>query len=198
MLLSKEIQNLFYQNSGVVLERNIEEIYCSLFKEYYPEIKIEKKKIGHGTPDGFLVFPDNEWIPQEVKRDIGASPETIAQMFLQNMMTAGNFLYNLNPFYGRFNFKGLILSSAQFITFISKNKLEGFIDDFEPLWLKYFTISPSSSFNIEELAIWARETIKKLDFKIYYLWENVRLDLIIKEMFENGNNSRTTKVGKSN
>ena len=95
----KIIQNTFYSDTGVVLEKIIEQTFCDLFKTVRPDITISKKKIGKGTPDGFIVFQDNNkkkiWIPQEVKRDIGASPETLAQMFLQDMMTAGNFLYNL-------------------------------------------------------------------------------------------------------
>lgn len=200
MILSKDIQNLFYSKDGIVKEKFVEETYCNLFKQINPDLIIEKKQIGHGTPDGFIVFQDGNsitWIPQEVKRDIGASPETIAQMFLQDMMTAGHFLYNLNPFYGRFNFGGLILSSMQFFTFINKQELEKCIDSFEPLWIKYCVIPPSSAFNIKELAMWARETINMLDFKIYYLWENIRLDLVLKEIFKNGNYTRTTDAGKS-
>jgi hypothetical protein len=184
-ILSLDFQSQFYSETELKKEKAAELAYDNLYKFANPTIKIEKKKIYKGTPDGIIIFKDGQWIIQEVKRDIGASPETLAMMLLQNMMTAGHFFYNLNPFRGRFNCKGFILDSMQFFAFIPMPELEKIIDSFEDLWLQYRSIvSPSEAFDkIPELAMWARRSVKLLNFKVYNHIDNYRLDLVLEPIF---------------
>lgn len=183
-ILSLDFQGQFYSEIGVEKEKAAEIAYNNLYYKANPTIKIEKKKIYKGTPDGIITFEDRRWIPQEVKRDIGASPETLAMMLLQNMMTAGHFFYNLNPFRGRFNCKGFILDSMQFFAFIPMSELEKVIDNFEEFWFRYkSTVSPCDAFKIPELAIWARKAVKQINFKVHNHIDNYRLDLVLEPIF---------------
>ena len=185
-ILSLDFQGQFYSEIGVEKEKAAEIAYNNLYYKANPTIKIEKKKIYKGTPDGIVIFKDGRWIPQEVKRDIGASPETLAMMLLQNMMTAGHFFYNLNPFRGRFNCKGFILDSMQFFAFIPMSELEKIIDSFEELWFRYKSVvTPSEAFDkkIPELTIWARKAVKQLNFKVHNHIDNYRLDLVLEPIF---------------
>ena len=182
-VLSKDFQDKFYTLDGVEWEKVAEKAFHNLCRQVCPNIDIEKKKIYKGTPDGILTFKDR-WIPVEVKRDVGPSPEMLASMLLQDMMTAGHFLYNLNPYRGRFNFGGLILTSMQFFVYIPREEVEKIIDEFEPLWTKYKSIiAPNEAFGkIPELAVWARQAIRKLNYEIHHFVNNFRFDKVLDEI----------------
>jgi hypothetical protein len=73
----------------------------------------------------------------------------------------------------------------QFFAFIPMSELEKIIDSFEDLWLQYRSIvSPSEAFDkIPELAMWARRSVKLLNFKVYNHIDNYRLDLVLEPIF---------------
>ena len=100
-------------------------------------------------------------------------------------MYLGNVFYDTNVL-GVDTFKGIFLDSVRYFCFIPKEEIIPVMERFEPLWNKYYRVRPSEAYNIPELSDIIPELLKTMNIQKYSV-SNLRLDLIIKDIYENHN-----------
>ena len=181
-----QIRRDFYTSSGCVLEDVIENYFYQYFKIVNPYIIGRKESIAGKPTDGIIRFYDEEmhlkfWILQETKRDKGINSVFLYRSFLQALMYLGNIYYDTNIYLGVFN--GIFLDSARYFCYVSRKEIDILMEKFEPLWRKYFQVSPSKAYKEEELEQFAIRAAKIL--KPLALDEHFRLDLLLKEIYYN-------------
>ena len=96
-------------------------------------------------------------------------------------MYLGNIYYDTNIYLGVFN--GIFLDSARYFCYVPRKEIDALMEKFEPLWRKYFQVSPSKAYKEEELEQFAIRAAKIL--KPLALDEHFRLDLLLKEIYYN-------------
>ena len=185
-LTGLQIRRDFYTSSGCVLEDVIENYFYQYFKIVNPYIIGRKESIAGKPTDGIIRFYDEEmrlkfWILQETKRDKGINSVFLYRSFLQALMYLGNIYYDTNIYLGVFN--GIFLDSARYFCYVSRKEIDILMEKFEPLWQKYFRVSPSKAYKEEELEQFAIRAAKTL--KPIALDEHFRLDLLLKEIYYN-------------
>ena len=181
-----QIRKDFYTSSGCVLEDVIENYFYQHFKTVNPYIIGRKESIAGKPTDGIIRFYDEEmhlkfWILQETKRDKSINSVFLYRSFLQALMYLGNIYYDTNIYLGVFN--GIFLDSARYFCYVPRKEIDVLMEKFEPLWRKYFQVSPSKAYKEEELeqfAIRAARILKPLALDEYF-----RLDLLLKEIYYN-------------
>ena len=181
-----QIRGDFYTSSGCVLEDVIENYFYQHFKTVNPYIIGRKESIAGKPTDGIIRFYDEEmhlkfWILQETKRDKSINSVFLYRSFLQALMYLGNIYYDTNIYLGVFN--GIFLDSARYFCYVPRKEIDVLMEKFEPLWRKYFQVSPSKAYKEEELeqfAIRAAGILKPLALDEYF-----RLDLLLKEIYYN-------------
>lgn len=183
-----QIRRDFYTSSGCVLEDVIENYFYQHFKTVNPYIIGRKESIARKPTDGIIRFYDEEmhlkfWILQETKRDKGISSVFLHRSFLQALMYLGNIYYDTNIYLGADKFNGIFLDSARYFCYVPRKEIDVLMEKFEPLWRKYFRVSPSKAYKEEELEQFAIRAAKIL--KPSALDEHFRLDLLLKEIYYN-------------
>ena len=151
-----EIRMNFYTNTGCVLEDVIENHFYKYFSLVNPLIQGRKESIAGRPTDGIIRFYNEDykllgWALQETKRDIGLKSVFVARSFLQNVMYLGNVFYDTNIL-GVDNFVGIFLDSARYFCFVPKHVMVKVMEDFEPLWNKYYRVAPSEAYKKDEKA----------------------------------------------
>ena len=183
-----QIRKDFYTSSGCVLEDVIENYFYKHFKTVNPYIIGRKESIAGKPTDGIIRFYDEEmhlkfWILQETKRDKSINSVFLYRSFLQALMYLGNIYYDTNIYLGVDKFNGIFLDSARYFCYVPRKEIDVLMEKFEPLWRKYFQVSPSKAYKEEELeqfAIRAARILKPLALDEYF-----RLDLLLKEIYYN-------------
>nr|DAX00626.1 MAG TPA: hypothetical protein [Bacteriophage sp.] len=183
-----QIRRDFYTSSGCVLEDVIENYFYQHFKTVNPYIIGRKESIARKPTDGIIRFYDEEmhlkfWILQETKRDKGINSVFLHRSFLQALMYLGNIYYDTNTHLGVDKFNGIFLDSARYFCYVPRKEIDILMEKFEPLWRKYFQVSPSKAHKEEELEQFAIRAAKIL--KPSALDEHFRLDLLLKEIYYN-------------
>lgn len=183
-----QIRRDFYTSSGCVLEDVIENYFYQHFKTVNPYIIGRKESIARKPTDGIIRFYDEEmhlkfWILQETKRDKGINSVFLHRSFLQALMYLGNIYYDTNTHLGVDKFNGIFLDSARYFCYVPRKEIDILMEKFEPLWRKYFQVSPSKAHKEEELEQFAIRAAKVL--KPSALDEHFRLDLLLKEIYYN-------------
>lgn len=183
-----QIRRDFYTSSGCVLEDVIENYFYQHFKTVNPYIIGRKESIAGKPTDGIIRFYDEEmhlkfWILQETKRDKGINSVFLHRSFLQALMYLGNIYYDTNTHLGVDKFNGIFLDSARYFCYVPRKEIDVLMEKFEPLWRKYFRVSPSKAYKEEELEQFAIRAAKVL--KPSALDEHFRLDLLLKEIYYN-------------
>lgn len=183
-----QIRRDFYTSSGCVLEDVIENYFYQHFKTVNPYIIGRKESIARKPTDGIIRFYDEEmhlkfWILQETKRDKGINSVFLHRSFLQALMYLGNVYYDTNTHLGVDKFNGIFLDSARYFCYVPRKEIDILMEKFEPLWRKYFQVSPSKAHKEEELEQFAIRAAKVL--KPSALDEHFRLDLLLKEIYYN-------------
>lgn len=183
-----QIRRDFYTSSGCVLEDVIENYFYQHFKTVNPYIIGRKESIAGKPTDGIIRFYDEEmhlkfWILQETKRDKGINSVFLHRSFLQALMYLGNIYYDTNTHLGVDKFNGIFLDSARYFCYVPRKEIDVLMEKFEPLWRKYFRVSPSKAYKEEELEQFAIRAAKIL--KPSALDEHFRLDLLLKEIYYN-------------
>lgn len=183
-----QIRRDFYTSSGCVLEDVIENYFYQHFKTVNPYIIGRKESIARKPTDGIIRFYDEEmhlkfWILQETKRDKGINSVFLHRSFLQALMYLGNIYYDTNIYLGVDKFNGIFLDSARYFCYVPRKEIDVLMEKFEPLWRKYFRVSPSKAYKEEELERFAIRAAKIL--KPSALDEHFRLDLLLKEIYYN-------------
>lgn len=183
-----QIRRDFYTSSGCVLEDVIENYFYQHFKTVNPYIIGRKESIARKPTDGIIRFYDEEmhlkfWILQETKRDKGINSVFLHRSFLQALMYLGNVYYDTNTHLGVDKFNGIFLDSARYFCYVPRKEVDILMEKFEPLWRKYFQVSPSKAHKEEELEQFAIRAAKVL--KPSALDEHFRLDLLLKEIYYN-------------
>lgn len=183
-----QIRKDFYTSSGCVLEDVIENYFYQHFKTVNPYIIGRKESIAGKPTDGIIRFYDEEmhlkfWILQETKRDKGINSVFLHRSFLQALMYLGNIYYDTNTHLGVDKFNGIFLDSARYFCYVPRKEIDVLMEKFEPLWRKYFRVSPSKAYKEEELEQFAIRAAKIL--KPSALDEHFRLDLLLKEIYYN-------------
>lgn len=183
-----QIRRDFYTSSGCVLEDVIENYFYQHFKTVNPYIIGRKESIAGKPTDGIIRFYDGEmhlkfWILQETKRDKGINSVFLHRSFLQALMYLGNIYYDTNIYLGVDKFNGIFLDSARYFCYVPRKEIDVLMEKFEPLWRKYFRVSPSKAYKEEELERFAIRAAKIL--KPSALDEHFRLDLLLKEIYYN-------------
>lgn len=183
-----QIRRDFYTSSGCVLEDVIENYFYQHFKTVNPYIIGRKESIAGKPTDGIIRFYDEEmhlkfWILQETKRDKGINSVFLHRSFLQALMYLGNIYYDTNIYLGVDKFNGIFLDSARYFCYVPRKEIDVLMGKFEPLWRKYFQVSPSKAYKEEELEQFAIRAAKIL--KPSALDEHFRLDLLLKEIYYN-------------
>lgn len=183
-----QIRRDFYTSSGCVLEDVIENYFYQHFKTVNPYIIGRKESIAGKPTDGIIRFYDEEmhlkfWILQETKRDKGINSVFLHRSFLQALMYLGNIYYDTNIYLGVDKFNGIFLDSARYFCYVPRKEIDVLMEKFEPLWRKYFRVSPSKAYKEEELEWFAIRAAKIL--KPSALDEHFRLDLLLKEIYYN-------------
>lgn len=183
-----QIRKDFYTSSGCVLEDVIENYFYQHFKTVNPYIIGRKESIARKPTDGIIRFYDEEmhlkfWILQETKRDKGINSVFLHRSFLQALMYLGNIYYDTNTHLGVDKFNGIFLDSARYFCYVPRKEIDILMEKFEPLWRKYFRVSPSKAYKEEELEQFAIRAAKIL--KPSALDEHFRLDLLLKEIYYN-------------
>lgn len=183
-----QIRRDFYTSSGCVLEDVIENYFYQHFKTVNPYIIGRKESIARKPTDGIIRFYDEEmhlkfWILQETKRDKGINSVFLHRSFLQALMYLGNIYYDTNTHFGVDKFNGIFLDSARYFCYVPRKEIDILMEKFEPLWRKYFQVSPSKAHKEEELEQFAIRAAKVL--KPSALDEHFRLDLLLKEIYYN-------------
>lgn len=187
-LTGLQIRRDFYTSNGCVLEDVIENYFYQHFKIVNPYIIGRKESIAGKPTDGIIRFYDKEmhlkfWILQETKRDIGINSVFLHRSFLQALMYLGNIYYDTNIDLGIDKFNGIFLDSARYFCYVPRKEVDVLMEKFEPLWRKYFRVSPSKAYKEEELEQFAIRVAKIL--KPLALDEHFRLDLLLKEIYYN-------------
>lgn len=183
-----QIRGDFYTSSGCVLEDVIENYFYQHFKTVNPYIIGRKESIAGKPTDGIIRFYDEErhlkfWILQETKRDKGINSVFLHRSFLQALMYLGNIYYDTNIYLEVDKFNGIFLDSARYFCYVPRKEIDVLMEKFEPLWRKYFQVSPSKAYKEEELEKFAIRAAKIL--KPLALDEHFRLDLLLKEIYYN-------------
>lgn len=183
-----QIRRDFYTSNGCVLEDVIENYFYQHFKTVNPYIIGRKESIAGKPTDGIIRFYDKEmhlkfWILQETKRDKGINSVSLHRSFLQALMYLGNIYYDTNIYLGVDKFNGIFLDSARYFCYVPRKEIDVLMEKFEPLWRKYFQVSPSKAYKEEELEQFAIRAAKIL--KPLALDEHFRLDLLLKEIYYN-------------
>ena len=183
-----QIRRDFYTSSGCVLEDVIENYFYQHFKTVNPYIIGRKESIAGKPTDGIIRFYDEEmhlkfWILQETKRDKGINSVFLHRSFLQALMYLGNIYHDTNIYLGVDKFNGIFLDSARYFCYVPRKEIDVLMEKFEPLWRKYFRVSPSKAYKEEELERFAIRAAKIL--KPSALDEHFRLDLLLKEIYYN-------------
>lgn len=183
-----QIRRDFYTSSECVLENVIENYFYQHFKTVNPYIIGRKESIAGKPTDGIIRFYDEEmhlkfWILQETKRDKGINSVFLHRSFLQALMYLGNIYYDTNIYLGVDKFNGIFLDSARYFCYVPRKEIDVLMEKFEPLWRKYFRVSPSKAYKEEELEQFAIRAAKIL--KPSALDEHFRLDLLLKEIYYN-------------
>lgn len=183
-----QIRRDFYTSSGCVLEDVIENYFYQHFKTVNPYIIGRKESIAGKPTDGIIRFYDEEmhlkfWILQETKRDKGINSVFLHRSFLQALMYLGNIYYDTNIYLGVDKFNGIFLDSARYFCYVPRKEIDVLMEKFEPLWRKYFRVSPSKAYKEEKLERFAIRAAKIL--KPSALDEHFRLDLLLKEIYYN-------------
>ena len=180
----------FHQNYQYDLLIELIFLFQNYFYQYFkivnPYIIGRKESIAGKPTDGIIRFYDEEmhlkfWILQETKRDKGINSVFLYRSFLQALMYLGNIYYDTNIYLGVFN--GIFLDSARYFCYVSRKEIDILMEKFEPLWRKYFRVSPSKAYKEEELEQFAIRAAKIL--KPLALDEHFRLDLLLKEIYYN-------------
>lgn len=201
-----EIRMNFYTNANCVLEDVIENYFYQYFSLVNPLIQGRKESIAGRPTDGIIRFYNEDrkllgWVLQETKRDIGLQSVFVARSFLQSVMYLGNIFYDTNIL-GVDNFVGIFLDSARYFCFVPKSVMVEVMEDFEPLWNKYYRVAPSQAYKEYELEMWAKITWHKIEKYYYELNNSFRLDEILQTIYEKylnyGINDGTDVAGKSN
>lgn len=182
-----EIRMNFYTSSGCVLEDVIENHFYNYFSLVSPLIRGRKESIAGRPTDGIIRFYDDNnkligWALQETKRDIGLSSVFVSRSFLQAVMYLGNVFYDTSIL-GVDNFIGIFLDSARYFCFVPKCVIVEIMEDFEPLWNKYFRVAPSKAYKEDELEEWARRTWGRIEKYCYELDQSFRLDNLLKTIY---------------
>ena len=183
-----QIRRDFYTSSGCVLEDVIENYFYQYFKLVNPYIIGRKESIAGKPTDGIIRFYDEEmhlkfWILQETKRDKSINSVFLYRSFLQALMYLGNIYYDTNIYLGVDKFNGIFLDSARYFCYVPRKEIDVLMEKFEPLWRKYFQVSPSKAYKEEELEQFAIRAARIL--KPSALDEYFRLDLLLKEIYYN-------------
>ena len=183
-----QIRKDFYTSSGCVLEDVIENYFYQHFKTVNPYIIGRKESIAGKPTDGIIRFYDEEmhlkfWILQETKRDKSINSVFLYRSFLQALMYLGNIYYDTNIYLGVDKFNGIFLDSARYFCYVPRKEIDVLMEKFEPLWRKYFQVSPSKAYKegeLERFAIRAARILKPLALDEYF-----RLDLLLNEIYYN-------------
>lgn len=184
-----QIRRDFYTPSGCVLEDVIENYFYQHFKTINPYIIGRKESIAGKPTDGIIRFYDEEmhlkfWILQETKRDIGINSVVVSRSLLQALMYLGNVYYDTSHL-GVDNFKGIFLDSARYFIYVPREEVDLIMKDFEPLWRKYFRVTPSKAYKEPELEWFVQYRLRAKGVVMYNLDEHFRLDLLLKEIYYN-------------
>lgn len=185
-----QIRRDFYTSSGCVLEDVIENYFYQHFKTVNPYIIGRKESIAGKPTDGIIRFYDEEmhlkfWILQETKRDKGINSVFLHRSFLQALMYLGNIYYDTNTYLGVDKFNGIFLDSARYFCYVPRKEIDVLMEKFEPLWRKYFRVSPSKAYKEPELESFAELAMYSLRHRVKALDEHFRLDLLLKEIYYN-------------
>ena len=187
-----EILPEFIQNNGkCVVEAIIEKSFNKKITDISPNIEVDKTWLGTGITDGvFRFYDDNHnlqfWTLRECKRDVGPSIVNMGRAFLQSMMYLGGILFDYSAILRIDKFKGIFLDSARYFSYIPKSEILKVSESFEPLYNKYYQdASPCNSYYIEDLDDWAVKAIMNMNKYVYRLDDNFRLDIIIRDLYEN-------------
>ena len=183
-----EIRMNFYTNTGCVLEDVIENHFYKYFSLVNPLVQGRKESIAGRPTDGIIRFYSEDhkllgWALQETKRDIGLKSVYVARSFLQNVMYLGNVFYDTNIL-GVDNFVGIFLDSARYFCFVPKHVMVKVMEDFEPLWNKYYRVAPSEAYRKDELEMWAKITWSRIEKYCYELNNSFRLDKFLQTIYE--------------
>lgn len=148
-------------------------------------VTIKKEKLGIGTTDGIIRFYNKEkeflyWVLQETKRDVGINSVWFKRSILQSIMYLGNIFYDVNTIG---EFKGVFLDSARYFCFLSVKTLIPLMNEFEPLWNKYYRVRPSDAWRIPELYDWILE--KEIDVIKFNVDDSFKLDEILNNLIIN-------------
>lgn len=109
----------------------------------------------------------------------------IHRSLLQAMMYLGNVYYDTSTHLGVDNFNGVFLDSARYFCYIPRREIDTLMEKFEPLWRKYFRVSPSKAYKEPELESFAELAMYSLRHRVKALDEHFRLDLLLKEIYYN-------------
>lgn len=185
-----QIRINFYTNRGCVLEDVIENHFYNYFSLVNPLIIGRKESIAGKPTDGIVRFYDESrnvkfWILQETKRDIGINSVFVHRSLLQAMMYLGNVYYDTSTHLGVDNFNGVFLDSARYFCYIPRREIDTLMEKFEPLWRKYFRVSPSKAYKEPELESFAELAMYSLRHRVKALDKHFRLDLLLKEIYYN-------------
>lgn len=201
-----EIRMNFYTDYGCVLEDVIENHFYNYFSLVNPLIKGRKESIAGKPTDGIIRFYDENgklrgWGLQETKRDIGLNSVKVPRSFLQAVMYLGNVFYDTNVL-GVDNFIGIFLDSARYFCFIPKHVIIKVMENFRPLWNKYYRLAPNEAYREDELEWWAADTWVEIEKYCYELNQSFRLDNLLKTIYDKylnyGINNGTNVARKSN
>ncbi len=168
-----------------ILEDDIRDMFLTYYSIVNPRIVGTVEDIAYlRHTDGIIRFYDKNdnplgWAIQETKRDIGLDSVQVPRAFLQAIMYLGNVFYDVNIL-GVDNFIGIILNSARYFVFISKSEVIKIMEDFEPLWNRYYRIAPCNAHKEFALRIWAEQKWHDIKKECYNLNNTFKLD----EFFE--------------
>lgn len=185
-----QIKTNFYTEEGCVLEDVIENYFYKYFSLVNPLIIGRKESIAGRPTDGIIRFYDENrnikfWILQETKRDVGINSVFVHRSLLQAIMYLGNVYYDTNTHLGVDNFNGVFLNSARYFCYISKSEIDTLMIKFEPLWRKYFRVSPSKAYKEYELETFAKLAMNSITYTIKALDAHFRLDFLLREIYCN-------------
>jgi hypothetical protein len=167
-------------------EKEIEKRWNELIIDNSPlPVTIRKEKLGIGTTDGIIRFYNKKqeflyWVLQETKRDVGINSVWFKRSILQSIMYLGNIFYDVNSIG---EFKGVFLDSARYFCFLSVKTLIPLMENFEPLWNKYYRVRPSDAWRIPELNDWIQET--EIDVIKFNVDDSFKLDEILNNLITN-------------
>lgn len=171
-----------------ILEDDIRDMFLTYYSIVNPRIVGTVEDIAYlRHTDGIIRFYDKDdnllgWAIQETKRDIGLDSVQVPRAFLQAIMYLGNVFYDINIL-GVDNFIGIILNSARYFVFIPKSEVIKIMEDFEPLWNRYYRIAPCNAHKEFALRIWAEQKWHDIKKECYNLNNTFKLDEFLKNIY---------------